>query len=334
MSAPQIQPDSIIELETPLIDGAQPTPLFAADIPIISAPHKRAFFADYDLMLDRTNGYDGQLAEAWRSATTYPLQDTVQAQPSVELEGKHLQEVNRMVATMKNAGISSAVIEAAHVYYYEDLDDPQLQESVRSQSLFAVALTDRLQEAGIATRHVLFVDDYNPDPTDGIRHNRLDIDELIELTQSTGYAPELLFREGDMVGLAKQMIRVMKDQGIIKITSEDEATEEEQAADPTTHLSHRNIELYRASDNMVSCAMIDAALTMVKFGNLGEGVVNVLPRRNDGQQFSYKGQQKKMRVILREHLGVRVAPIFNLFTGDTKTQDISGGAHHAFRKPH
>lgn len=295
-------------------------------------------FADrFNKMVMATGMYGGDLSSAW--ATAEPLDGNFSTPQTPELSPQQTRQVAELVRRIKNAGITTAVIEAAHMYMYDNLDASEVVASVLAQCRDAVALTAALKDANIQAHHILFVDDYNPPPHPSIDSDQLDIDGLIELTQSAGYRPQLLLREGSMVKLGKQMISYMDTvQGLVQTEKEadDEAPAEteEDADEPSRegrmYLKRRSIELYRPEDDMVSCAMLDAALTVVKFRNLGEGVVNVLPRRPKNQQFSYNGQQRKMRTILGEHLGMRTLPIFNVFTG---VEESAAGAHHVFRKP-
>lgn len=291
---------------------------------------KSLFFERLRTMVYATGEYSGTLPEVWSTSETIPSAEVEPQDPqSFTLSLEQDEQINTAVTRMHNAGITTAVIEAAHVYMYEDLDDPELRESVTSQAYFAAALTARLGAHDIQTKHLLFVDDYNPDPSDRQHHERLDVAELIALVQSQGYAPELMIREGSMVSLAKDMIRVMDEAQDLVMLKEEDSGSQSSAADIL--LTRRKVELYRGKDDMVSCAMLDAALTVLKFQYLGEGVVNILPRNNGNEQFSYNGQQRKMRTIVGEHLGARVLPVFNIFI-DPQTAAIAAGAHHKLRK--
>jgi hypothetical protein len=306
------------------------------NVPTLNHYTKLVFFERFEQMVFATHEYDGLLPGAWATAQLCDVAGVDATRLSHirhELDNQQEAEVAKAVGSMVNSGIATAIVEAAHVYAHEDLADPQLEASLSTQVQFAAGLTDRLQEAGIGVRQMLFIDDYNPD-ANGERVDRLDVDELVSLTQSFGYYPEIIMREGSMVDLAKKIIEIMDEkQGLVSVLQDEaEGAPLDDVVKSTKLLAYRKHELYRGSDDMVSCAMLDTALTALKFRYLGEGVINVLPRSNGDRTFSYRSQQRKMRTILGEHLNVRISPIFNLFTGN-KTQDaIATGAHHAFRK--
>jgi len=303
--------------------------------------NKEHFFGRLQYVLAATDNYGGALETAFASAETMDPPAHPAGNSANSDHHTHQNHQIRMIAERaRNAGISSAVIEAAHMYMYDDLGELELQENVLSQCQHAAALTSELEDEGIHVRQIMFVDDYNPDPVTNQLEQRLDIDELVRLAHSAGYAPEMLLREAAMAPLAINIMRFMRDhQRLIKLDSGDTAPDQANTGADIEEgsrlmLARRNIELYRPDEDMVTCAMLDAALTLVKFRFLGEAVINILPRRPDSHAFSYNGQQRKMRTIIGEHLNVRVSPVFNLFTGDRHADSIAAGAHHALRKPH
>jgi hypothetical protein len=329
--------NNAINLETGIVTGQD---TIEATDPLSSALtryNKDLFFGRFNQLINATNDYDDTVEPAIQSAQiiSYPEDSSIGAVNGIKYR-EQARQINMVADRVRNAGIGSVVIEAAHTYLYDDLDDPRLQNSILAQSQHAAALTKKLRDNDVTVRQVLFVDDYNPDPSDGEMHKRLDVDELVGLANTAGFAPEMILHEGSMVPLAKNMMDFMDEtQNLLKIDGENPGIEN--STDPAGSklmLARRNIELYRIDEDMITCAMLDAALTVVKFRNLGEAVINILPRRPENQLFSYKGQQKKMRTIIGEHFNVRVMPVFNLFTGDQHTDAIAAGAHHALRKPH
>jgi len=291
-------------------------------------------------MLADSDGYSGTLASVWDTRDQLhdytPNDSTLGAVMPLEAKQQE-QQIDILVSRLRNMGVASTVIEAAHVYMYEDLSDPNLRDSVRMQAHYSAVLAQRLVHADIDVRQMLFVDDYNP-PNDGRpSDSNIDIAELVELVRSTGYNPELVLREASIVSLAREVMGIMQnEQSIIASPEQDDEEEDESAAHSAgdLFLLRNNIELYRSSDNMVSCAMLDTALTLIKLNYMGDAVINVLPRGAEGQGFSYKGQQKKMRTIVGEHLETRVLPITNLFVkGNETTAPITAGSHHTLRKP-
>lgn len=302
---------------------------------VLTSYDRANFFNRLSHMVALTHEYSATLPITWQDAQAGALEERPAKSSAVDETGLTYQqeiEISQLVRKIKNAGITEAVLEAAHVYFYEDLDDPKVRDGVVTQTRHAAVLASALHEAGVSTRQILFIDDYNSDPEAERDGNTLDIDYLLVLAQESGYSPGMILREAGMVQLAQEMIRVMDErQGLVThVEINDIDRSDSRQAD--LYLTRRNLELYRAGDDMVSCAMLDAALTMLKWNYLGQAVVNILPRRPGSQEFSYRGQQRKLRTILGEHLDARVLPLFNIFTGTQQAEPIAAGSHHAFRK--
>lgn len=210
-----------------------------------------------DVVSSSTAHYGGQLQDGWN--TRQPITPPFDI-PALDLPLSRGEEhqLDSLVQRAKNAHIGTAVIEAAHVYLYEDLDNPELLASIAKQTQLAAELTARLKAANIEVNQVLFVDDYN-EPLDGRTvSSNLDIDRLISIVAAGGYQPSILLREGNMVGLAEVMISALLEQGLAYVKKsqdeiEDEEGEVKQEKPPTVLLKRHGIELYRSGDNMVSC---------------------------------------------------------------------------------
>lgn len=303
------------------------------ELPVLTAYDKEVFHLRLKTTIDGAKYYDGSLLKTWEEAERIGIGSSLSAGPDAEVldDGQNAQ-IDKLVDYALNANMTSVAIEAAHVYCYEDLGSPALQKCIAVQASFAAVLSEKLEDEGITAKQVLFVDDYNPDPSDGVQHDRLDIDELIKFLQTFGYSPEFLLREGSMVDLAKGIVSHMRSKKGLVVAKTEAGEEAEPDDDTSLYLAYRNHELYRAGDGMFSCAMLDAALTILKLHYIGEGVINILPRRNEDHQFSYKSQQRKTRNIIAEHLGIRIMPFVNLFTGSVRTDEIAVGAHNALRK--
>lgn len=278
-------------------------------------------------ILSRTNMYEGTLDTSFHRSRKLDL-ELANSQPNFETTPQHREQIGIAIARLVNTHTERTVIEAAHVYANDDLDDPALQASLRSQARHAAVLGDRLSNEGIGVSNVLFIDNYNV-PTDdsGSPISEFSERDLVSIVRSEGYEPSRVFYEADMVPPARAMINHMRDvQGLVKVEGSGESEER-------TLLAHKGYELYRAGDDKVSCAMLDAALTLMKLHYMGDTAVNVLPARPSHGEFSYRGQQKKMRMIICEHLNVRVIPLINIFTGNVHDEAIAAGAHHTLRKP-
>ena len=138
-----------------------------------------------------------------------------------------------------------------------------------------------------------------------------------------------------MAPVAKAMINFMREYQSLVVEKENGCNGDAAALavpEKKLHLDYRGIELFTIEKDKVSCSALDAALSLIKLKHLGQGIINVLPKRQHGGEFSFRGQQKKVRQILMDHLGVRVMPFFNLFTSEVDDAPHSSGAHNAFRK--
>ena len=278
-------------------------------------------------MLLRTDFYGGVLEKSYSESTKISVNATDSSLNNKESTAGQEQQINMAMTRLLNADTERTAIEAAHVYTNDDLDDPVLRDSLKTQAFYAAKLGENLKSENVDVNNILFIDNYNvPTDNEGNPLAEFNEDDLVSIVRSEGYEPSHIFYEADMVPLAHLLIKYMRDnQGLVKGDAEE--------PDGRMLLAHKGHELYRAGDNKVSCAMLDAALTLVKLQYLGDTAVNVLPARPSHGEFSYRGQQKKTRMIISEHLNVRVVPLINIFTGNTPEESISAGAHHTLRKP-
>jgi len=265
-------------------------------------------------MLRTTQRYDGVIDDIWMSHTTLGERPNTWVLPWSP-DG----EIEALIKKIQNATVGSVTIEAAHIYLDEDLNDPGIASSLRYQARLAGRLCQRLQDVGISTTRVLFVDDYNVDPA--VSRENFSPRQLLDLVTSEGYSPDVLLYEADMVPLAKKIIEALGSQGLTS------------TKDDNLLLTRKSVNLYDPTTDRLSCAMLDAALSLVKLEHCGEGAVNVLPKMSQSGM-GYRHQQLKMRTIVGEHLNTRVLPIFNLFSRTTGSlPEASAGAHNTFRKP-
>lgn len=241
--------------------------------------------------------------------------------------------IKDLVSCIANAGIRSVVIESAHAYAFDSLHDPAVVYSLENQLEQASLLSKALQAINIETKKVLFVDNYNPSPSREPDCN-LDIPDYLKFAQTHGFSPDYLIMEADMVPLAEEIIASM--QLLDGINGQNlHNTDSIFCKENNIMLNHRHIELAQICPKKISCSAIDAALTVLKYRFLGDGVVNILPKLPGAYGFSYRSQQQKVRLILREHLRSRVLPFFNIFCATQRTGAstlYSFGAHQSFRK--
>lgn len=310
--------------------ATDPQPPQVDDDRFLSAYSKPMFQERLGRMRDKTGFYIGNLItarETFRDIT--PADGQVQPLDVLpDLTPAARQQIGLLTSRIQNSRAETVVMEAGHSYMYHDLGDPDFRDSIVLQSVHAAELTKRLEESGIKVNQTIFIDDYNPNPETGRKEENLDIDGLVELMNSAGFFPTTKIFEGSMEDLALSMIRYMgAHQDLIKLGAAEENGSQ------GILLKRKGYELYKTKSDMVSCAMLDAALTIAKLTYLGEGVVNILPRNSGSENGSYRSQQKKMRTIAGEHLSTNVLPVYNLFTGTEADEKIAAGAHHALRKP-
>ncbi len=233
-----------------------------------------------------------------------------------------------------NADLHAVVLEASHAYLYDSMEDGAFVASMERQYRHANRLAQLLAEQRIAVRRVLFIDNYNPPPDSNALVMNLDIESYIEFARDHGYHPNYVVMEADMERLATELITYMHDeQGLVlkDMNGGNGNGEDDEEQQERQLLKRRGVELIK-DGGAISCAGLDAALTLIKYHYMAPGIVNVLPKHQGAEGFSFKGQQRKVRQILGEHLNVRVLPFFNIFTSDDPDVDHTSGAHSQFRK--
>lgn len=296
--------------------------------------HKEDFGSRLEAMIQRTHEYRGALPETWEKIRAGTQQQTKDVKTSAKIERQAVQHISDLVKRVRNADMHSIVIEASHAYLYDRMDNQEFLDSMETQYLHANKLAELLEKNRIAVRKVLFIDDYNPPPDKNELVHNLDFDAYLEFARDHGYYPDYLVMEADMERLARELITYMHDeQGLVlKDTNNGNGNGNGENEDEERQLlKRRGVELVKGS-GAISCAGLDAALSIIKFHHMASGIVNVLPKHQGTEGFSFKGQQRKVRQILGEHLNVRVLPFFNIFTSDHPHIDHSSGAHSQFRK--
>jgi hypothetical protein len=335
---PELPEDGIDPVD---LEDFEPEGLLDGDLDHMSRRTRTVFFEQLERSIAETQGYGGALLIAARTLEEHPLPASARRVELPELPPENMRAVERIVAAVRYAGLQSIVIEAGHVYNYHDVHMPTLEAALHSQFAQAAVVTNALRESGISVKEILFIDDYNPNPETGKLDEILDLEAYVELAHAVGYQPENIAYESDMAPLAEQLLMRLQQQGQVYEREPDLKNEREAKRGRQLLLRSRRIELFRPDDGpsdalgrrqgMYSCAMLDAALTLIKVAHLGEGVINVLPRRTDDLDFSYNSQQRKTRRILRKHLHTQVLPMMNFFTGDSPSDRSSVGHHHTIR---
>jgi hypothetical protein len=281
-------------------------------------------------MATSTREYNGALSDAWDEVQVDEWNRDYSRRASPQKRTSPPDHIVDLGVRIQNARLREVVLEASHAYLYDSMDDDDLRASMEEQYGDADALSRILASQGIRVRRVLFVDNYNPPPgSDRVVHN-LDMQEYVEFACDHGYAPEYVIWEGGMERLASELVEYMREQQDL-ITYEEENVPESDIALGSQFLSYRKTELVKNSGKM-SCTALDTALCVLKFRHLAAGVVNILPRTQKAEGFSFRGQQRKVRRVLGGHYGVRALPFFNAFSTVDAEGQSSSGAHHSLRK--
>ncbi|MCL2173960.1 hypothetical protein FWH58_01515 [Candidatus Saccharibacteria bacterium] len=251
------------------------------------------------------------MQETWQGVLSSPLVE-------------HSQEIDKLVERISNAEIGRVAIESAHIYLDETFESELVVEELKKEILLAQELRSRLGRAGIMATDVLFIDDYHSESEADLSK----IHSLIHSINGLGYNPEHIVLEKEMFPLAQEICENLVSRGLtVEVATGDEKT---------ILLARHNVELFTFDKDdqtgQASCALLDAALSLVKLQFIGDGIVNILPRYSQNGM-SYRGQQRSMRDILKEFLNIRVVPLFNLFSKGDINYDHRQGASHTLRKP-
>lgn len=300
------------------------------EAPVLKNFRPEKFYERLSQMIQCTNEYNGTLPKTWERVEQGRCDPAMEENGHSDSYFPQQDHMRNLVRKILNADIRDVVIEASHAYMYDCMDDPHFRQSMERQYHQANLLSSLLQQHRIAVRRVLFVDNYNPHPATGRLERTLDLDCYLDFAREHGFRPDYLIMESDMALMARELVDYMEcRQGLV--FEEDDPRDNAEGA-PRKLLKRRKVELIKGAGTM-SCAALDAVLTTLKFRYMATGVVNILPRRQGTEDFSFNGQQKKVRQILGEHLNLRVLPFFNIFTPEQDDLRPSSGAHFAFRKP-
>lgn len=320
----------------PLPDRDAQTPEKKERLPMLTKFNQQFFIERLHHLMMQTGRYDETMPAAWEKICEENRHRTKQkdAVASDADIGPVPMHVGQLVQRIRNAGITNVVLEAAHAYAFQSMDDADFVRSMELQYIEAQKLTPLLEQHRIRVQRVLFIDNYNPHPGSGMHEKNLDVDAYVTMAQDHGFAPDYLIWEADMAPMARSMVEYMHHYQSLAAEKENggDAIDSNGDTEKKLLLSYRGVELMSMGKGKMSCASLDAALSIIKYAHLGEGIVNILPKRQNEREFSFKGQQKKVRQILMDHLGVRVMPFFNIFTSDVESLPHSSGSHHAFRK--
>lgn len=173
----------------------------------------------------------------------------------------------------------SVCIESAHIYMNEyPSDQHKLSAKIGSR------LTDEIEKENCLVSKHLFIDNYNPDPSDF----KLDVDAFMDILKDCGFKPDIVTFETSLEIPAKNLLSELEE-------------------DITHHehyicLNQKQIRLM--SHGRPTCNLLDTALYVAKLSMFGLSIT-ILPN-------SFKEQQKKVRMVLRS-LGYTHLPIINIY---------------------
>ena len=190
------------------------------------------------------------------------------------LDANHHQIV-QIEKSLGKSGAHHVALEGGHIYTNEKPDLRHIFELKQT-----ALMREHLLRIGLRVTNLLFVDDYHPAPED----DTLDVDAYRNLALKMGWPINIVQSERSMLPVANVMIGILRQMGKVVPHGEKGAL-----------LAHhaRKVELLGKNNGAPTCAMLDAALSTIKFGQLGaDAIINVLPR-------GYKGQQRNTRDILR-----------------------------------
>lgn len=235
-------------------------------------------------------------------------------------------EIDRLAQMITNANIGSVAIESTHVYLDDHVEKPEIVDDLKKQTKLAYQLQQKLDSIGIGTTTILFIDDYHSQHE--VSADR--VENSIDMVNKLGYYPEYTILEGDMFPIAQVICDKLHEQGKTKEAIDNSGRK--------ISLVRRNVDLFTYDSDsdktgQASCALLDSALSLIKLRKLGDGFVNILPRKSENG-LSYHGQQAHVREILKELLNVRVVPLMNIFSDISDGKyDFRQGSSHKFKKP-
>lgn len=203
-------------------------------------------------------------------------------------EEKNADNLENLHKGLSKFHVNRLVLEGGHIYSDEIPDvshDFQLQTTA--------LLRAHLIRKRMAIYSVLFVDDFHPSTFS------LDVRDYCKRALELGWPIDEVILETKMAPVALQILRTLRS--MEKILPNDQGFSLKKGNKSGPHLTHSGWE-------QPSCALLDAALTLVKGTRLrADAVLNVLPEK-------WRSQQKNTREILKTLLPGNHLPIFNFFT--------------------
>lgn len=227
------------------------------------------------------------------------MSNSLSVVPKIQLSTTEEQgPLGKLVRTLRFNKITSVTIEAGHIY----ADQVPGQEQ-REGFLVAYEICQRLCAGGIATRRIVFVDDYN------VQKNGFSLESYLRFAAEHGFAPEYIFWESKMAEHAAVLIEKLAGNGHVESGEDQELLTVKQS-----------IKL-RHSDGRFTCSVLDAAFHLERFRQFGYNIT-VLPARSERfPEHDYHKQQRNLRRLLRL-LGHNHSPLATVFFDSQRNLNI------------
>lgn len=187
----------------------------------------------------------------------------------------------KMVEAAEIAGKPSIAVEAGHFYANQELD-----AKVEAGALLGVSILGFLEEFGVETSAMIFIDDLvnKPEESSG-PPNQIYIQAGLDKITNSGFKPESIIYESQLIPRGAEIISQLEQAGKTKAHSDRVMLKK-----GWVPLTGKN-----GDSTVPSCQALDAALYEQKLLNHG-GAVTVLEK-------TYAGQQLQTRLVL-ESIGI------------------------------
>lgn len=216
-------------------------------------------------------------------------------------ETLHRHKLGELDIAMQNTHATRIALEGGHVYTDENIDDQH-----RNELRLTALLKAHLSQLGFTVINVLFVDNFHP------VSNGFNVDDYVAEAAAQGWLIDHVVYEQDMIPLARVMVETLEQMG--KVISKDGGLLLKRGA--------KKVELVTRKEGHHSCAVLDAALSLLKYKELrAHAIVNVLRRE-------YRQQQANTRTILKGLLEQDRLPFFDFFIDSKHENEVTAGRPH------
>ena len=208
---------------------------------------------------------------------------------SVDISKDQEYRLSLLADAIININTKNLIIEWAHIYV-----DSFDKENFLKEILLFKSILENMKEKGIKSRGWLLVDDYTYNFNG--QEQKINFEEIKNFMDLNhiDFVEELHMEGGkEILEIAKGMVKILADKSLLEYKNNN------------IYLKRKNILLYDRWLWKYSCALLDAAFTLIKYSK-ADTIINILPYVADNgildEGFnSYLGQQYKVRTILREY---------------------------------